>query len=458
MVPVPVPDASSSDFSAIVAAAAAAAAEEKIVAIDYAALYQHEKRLARLWMKSKQQQQRNDGTLTSGELLGDDQKVDSAQSRTFPPWTFRAEQSSATCTSAGACTRNRPFATLQPLRNYLTNDAVYTKGPSTIYYQQHYLTDQSWQNALTQWLDQLPVIHPNNHTDDARKSNGAWTLLPHAQRKVSLWDGRWLAAEKTAAAATKCQQITNQSPSSLDSANDEDNDACWFPEPLQHLVDAVAADLAQLGCQDVDDENDDDRLLRFAAANKFPPPNHILINHYPHETHGILPHTDGPAYAPYTATISLGTGDVLLNFDKIGIMNANDDCSNSNDKKDNYDESLPAQVLLHGGGSLVVFANDAYTAFRHSIAELNDTIEWDNSTNTTKSRNNGDCVSLPTATTTDPHKNMTTAAIVNGSNNDDYHTECLWTEVASTQCLNAETGTAVVRSSNRISITIRHKY
>ncbi|KAI9672830.1 MAG: hypothetical protein M1831_000266 [Alyxoria varia] len=44
-------------------------------------------------------------------------------------------------------------------------------------------------------------------------------------------------------------------------------------------------------------------------------PNHILINHYrPGE--GIHPHEDGPAYAPVTATVSLGSHAVLDVYEK----------------------------------------------------------------------------------------------------------------------------------------------
>ena len=51
-----------------------------------------------------------------------------------------------------------------------------------------------------------------------------------------------------------------------------------FPPPIQLLVDALSPLFT---------------------------PNHVLINAYPPGS-GILPHTDGPAYEPQTATLSLG--------------------------------------------------------------------------------------------------------------------------------------------------------
>lgn len=41
-------------------------------------------------------------------------------------------------------------------------------------------------------------------------------------------------------------------------------------------------------------------------------PNHVLINEYL-SGQGINPHSDGPAFTPLIATISLG-GSVLLDF------------------------------------------------------------------------------------------------------------------------------------------------
>jgi alkylated DNA repair protein alkB homolog 6 len=86
------------------------------------------------------------------------------------------------------------------------------------------------------------------------------------------------------------------------------------------------------------------------------PPNHVLVNEYlPGQ--GILAHTDGPLYQPRTATISLGGSPVLfklakrLTADKIGVQH----------------NRTAVEILLDGGGSLVVFCQDAYTNYVHSI-------------------------------------------------------------------------------------------
>ena len=127
------------------------------------------------------------------------------------------------------------------------------------------------------------------------------------------------------------------------------------------------------------------------------PPNHILINHYTTCDQGILPHTDGPAYHDRTATISLGRSGsaVLLNF-----------VPNNNNRSSDDTTTTPIQILLHGGGSLIVFEGAAYSHYRHGIAELR----------------RGGAV-----------------------------------EHASDHCRNAPAGTAVTRAEERISITVRRR-
>jgi len=89
------------------------------------------------------------------------------------------------------------------------------------------------------------------------------------------------------------------------------------------------------------------------------PPNHVLINEY-QPGHGILAHTDGPAYYAKTATISLGKSSVLLNF-----------CPRLETYEiGQVDPEIAAQIHLEGDGSLIVFADDAYTNFTHSIEEI----------------------------------------------------------------------------------------
>jgi alkylated DNA repair protein alkB family protein 6 len=86
-------------------------------------------------------------------------------------------------------------------------------------------------------------------------------------------------------------------------------------------------------------------------------PNHVLVNEYlPGQ--GILAHTDGPRYQPRTATISLGGSHVLfklvkrLTSEEIGMQQHN---------------RTAVEILLEGDGSLVVFCEDAYTNYLHSI-------------------------------------------------------------------------------------------
>jgi len=111
-----------------------------------------------------------------------------------------------------------------------------------------------------------------------------------------------------------------------------------FPEPLASLV---------------------NMLVQTNVFNN-PGPNHILINDYAADQ-GIMPHTDGPAYHSRTVTLSLG-GEVLLDFTKRRL---------DNDKETSLTKASPVQVLLHAG-SLVVFEDEAYSDYMHSI---DDTME-----------------------------------------------------------------------------------
>lgn len=83
-------------------------------------------------------------------------------------------------------------------------------------------------------------------------------------------------------------------------------------------------------------------------------PNHVLINEYL-AGQGILPHTDGPAYYPVVATLSLGC-DALMCFGKPKREStcAADAC---------------VQQLVLRRSSLVVFTDDAYTRYLHTIPD-----------------------------------------------------------------------------------------
>jgi len=82
-------------------------------------------------------------------------------------------------------------------------------------------------------------------------------------------------------------------------------------------------------------------------------PNHILVNEYqPGE--GIMPHEDGPAYHPITATVSLGGHTVL-------------DIYKKNDQGER--EREPTWRILQEPRSLLVTTGEMYTGTLHGIVE-----------------------------------------------------------------------------------------
>ena len=180
--------------------------------------------------------------------------------------------------------------------------------PASIYYISNFLPS-GYCLDLWEWLQQLPMAAPQSkqqeQQNDASPEAGSWHHLPHAKRKVALFS---------------------------------DQDCETFPKALQLLVDALVR-------AKVFPANDDER------------PNHILINEYT-ATQGILPHTDGPAYDSRTATVSLGQGQVLLQFEP-----------RRRQEEEQTDTNHP-QLVLNGGGSLVVFEAAAYLDYMHSIHDI----------------------------------------------------------------------------------------
>lgn len=79
--------------------------------------------------------------------------------------------------------------------------------------------------------------------------------------------------------------------------------------------------------------------------------NHVLVNHY-QAGQGILPHTDGPAYTPYAAILSLGSA-VVFDFWR--------------DHQHAASGQGPISVLLPAR-SLLVFQEDAYWGL-HGLAD-----------------------------------------------------------------------------------------
>lgn len=82
--------------------------------------------------------------------------------------------------------------------------------------------------------------------------------------------------------------------------------------------------------------------------------NHILVNQYePGE--GIMPHEDGDAYYPATATISLGSHTVLNLYEK---------------NADGERQDKPTWWILQEPRSLLVTRGEAYKVLLHGIDEV----------------------------------------------------------------------------------------
>ena len=84
-------------------------------------------------------------------------------------------------------------------------------------------------------------------------------------------------------------------------------------------------------------------------------PNHVLVNEYlPGQ--GIMPHEDGPAYHPVTATVSLGSSIVLDIYSKPATTAS--------------DSGRDRWRVLQEPGSLLVTTGECYTHTLHGIAEV----------------------------------------------------------------------------------------
>ena len=89
------------------------------------------------------------------------------------------------------------------------------------------------------------------------------------------------------------------------------------------------------------------------VGNLTPKANHVLVNHY-EPGQGILPHTDGPAYSPWAAILSLGSAAVFDFW---------------RDHAHAATGMLPALSLLLPPGSLLIFSEDAYQKHLHGLAD-----------------------------------------------------------------------------------------
>ena len=186
--------------------------------------------------------------------------------------------------------------------------------PPDIYYVPNVLTCE-FQRQISDWLLSLPENeNPNQSCSSAAHSK--WTPLRFGKRRVALFDKR----------------------------------ICPFPQPLALLADYV------------------DKSVWYEKQHESGESfiNHILINDYSSSDQGILPHTDGPAYEPCTATLSLES-DALLTFLPRG----------SNQNKSRI-EDYPTLILEPG--SLVVFRDEAYAEWMHSIPTNQPCIDVDSRT------------------------------------------------------------------------------
>lgn len=255
------------------------------------------------------------------------------------------------------------------------NQAQHRVSPSidTIHYIPEFLSEPHQSNLL-EWLQRLPENNElTNSTTNKTPEEGCWNRMRYGKRRVALFSSMNVndSNENAEDAVRLPSQVKHLCESLVDNGgvfdqkttsqqtSSKDNDttlSTTIPLPLQDLCDA----LVETGI--------------FASKYK---PNHILVNEY-QPGQGILPHTDGPVYYPTTATLSIGQSSVLLNFrprlatHNIGTI-VNNENTTINDADDDATDTatLPTspQVLLEGNGSLVVFADDAYTKYTHDIQD-----------------------------------------------------------------------------------------
>ena len=103
------------------------------------------------------------------------------------------------------------------------------------------------------------------------------------------------------------------------------------------------------------------KLTRDAVYDEGQSPNHILVNEYT-PGQGIMPHLDGPIYAPTIATISLQSHTVLNFYD-----------SPNDDQEDQPIKPLNERLkfgLLVEPRSLLVLKKDLYEMYLHGIDEV----------------------------------------------------------------------------------------
>ncbi|KAF9288736.1 Alpha-ketoglutarate-dependent dioxygenase alkB 6 [Mortierella alpina] len=115
-------------------------------------------------------------------------------------------------------------------------------------------------------------------------------------------------------------------------------------------------------------------------------PNHCLVNEYL-AGQGIMPHTDGPAYLPTVATVSLSSHCVLEFYKIPEASEKNDqDPDGSSPRINDSREQEPEFSLLVQPRSLLVLKEDVYNKYMHGIREI-----------TSDDLNRGNILNLPEA-------------------------------------------------------------
>ena len=288
--------------------------------IDFKELRRQEReRRRRSSAESKMRSIKNDTDDTICNINKDDGDGGTANKSCLPNDTTCNVKINAVDSNSGTANEScplEPYKTMLP-QNKLSNDVhriQCTPDIDSVLYAQNFLSPNIGEEVM-KWLKTIPDYKqqhnqnnkPSTEREESIQHNGKWTKLKHAKRKVALFDGM----------------------------------IAHLPPILQRLVDT---------------------LVDVGAFPSCKPPNHVLINEY-NPGEGILPHTDGPAYYSRTATISLGGSDVIFKL----TPRQQHQLESSTELQQESKSSL--EVILHGNGSLVLFTDDAYLNYCHSISE-----------------------------------------------------------------------------------------
>jgi alkylated DNA repair protein alkB family protein 6 len=182
---------------------------------------------------------------------------------------------------------------------------------------------------------------------------------------------------------------------------------------------------------------------RLVESSIFPSdaaPNHVLINRYA-RGEGIMAHTDGPAYTPRTATLSLSLerdGGEIENESEHGAVLTFQRRVRSEEVGTARQCPPECEVVLRPR-SLIVFSDDAYIEYMHAINDI--------------TRDRGDeggttaCVDAGSSS----HQRMGSAATMGIFDVAGSHAV-----VANTDAAAVAPGDHVNRPSVRVSLTFRH--